>query len=271
MNAETQEVLTSLYSYIRNYALSDSQSFIRNLRVIKSNTDLEWFNCALIAQQKRIGAEHAVVVNTIEGWEYIMEIEGLKIRNDSIKPLCLLSPVYFEEENYLTFNLLDVYYLDDFEPISNRSYTRMSAIGQVLQEYKKEYPSLLHLLKEGWQETFLQKYLMLFDFYRKAEKNMQTFYMQSLKMVFGKELHIKGDKIVSIPDLKKNDALSVYKNLHECIVSFHIAYASYLSALCSIDRQILLEPEVKTKQSPGYQRILAMSGEINKGEREESL
>ena len=271
MNAETQEVLNSLYSYIRNYVFNDSGAFIRNIRTIKSNTDLEWFNCASIAQQKRSGNENAVVVNTIAGWEYIMEEEEMHLVDEMIKPIPLLSPTYFEEENYITFDLIDTYYLSDFMPVSNRSYTRLSAIGKVIKNYDKEYIHLLNLLKEGWQIVFIQHYLELFDFFKNSDEQTKTFYAQTLTIVFGKELHITGDKTISMPSLKEKDVIQVYKNVYEIIVSFHIAYSNYLQALNRIDRNILIEPEIQKKQSIGYQKIISFVDAKSPSEREEIL
>ena len=43
------EYIDNIYRYIHDDVFKNKDVLMRNLRVFKYNTDLEWFNCCLIA------------------------------------------------------------------------------------------------------------------------------------------------------------------------------------------------------------------------------
>lgn len=50
MNHETRAIIDKVYEHIEKTPFSSVEEMKRDLEVMKHNTDLEWFNCALIAQ-----------------------------------------------------------------------------------------------------------------------------------------------------------------------------------------------------------------------------
>lgn len=267
MNAETTDTIKNIYSYIQNYFLSNQIVFSRNLKVMKFNTDLEWFNCASIAVNIRNGAYEQVIVNTIEGWESVLESEHeLSLIESDIKGIPLLNPCYSEEDDYLTFDILDTYYLMDFKIDFNLKYKRKSAISIVLENYK-EYLSMLNLLKDGWQDIFLNNYLKLFEFYYLADEPLKRFYLETLRLVFAEELHIKDDTFHKLEN-EEYDLITIYRNVHELITSFHVAYKTYLNSLEKVYREIGIELEqIAITHSNVYERIKQLSGQQQELER----
>ena len=49
MEENIKKILDQIREHIINCAFKDKSIFIRNIKVMKFNTELEWFNCALIA------------------------------------------------------------------------------------------------------------------------------------------------------------------------------------------------------------------------------
>ena len=63
MEENIKKILDQIREHIINCAFKDKSIFIRNIKVMKFNTELEWFNCALIAMDCR--PSNRFIVNTL--------------------------------------------------------------------------------------------------------------------------------------------------------------------------------------------------------------
>lgn len=235
MQDEVKKTIAEISEYIDS-VFKNKDVLMRNVRAMKFNADLEWFNCAIIA--KKQNKSNMVVVNTIYNWEYILENEdGLELY-DGKKPVRLLKPVYSSSNNTLSFEFIDTYYLDDFKNIKNVKYKKLSAVDTVIADHKN-FLELQHILKNGWQDIFIESYLKQFDFYYLASEELKTFYHELLTFIFGEELVLDSPKSVGALNEKSiPNKIAIYKHMHELISCFHIAYKSYLDELDTLYREI---------------------------------
>lgn len=257
MNDEVKKMIDGIYEYIRNDVFSDPQLLMHNMKVIKFNPNLEWFNCAMIASQHR--NDYSVFVNTLERWELICELEEnqqLELVH-SRKPVKLFYPFYNEEENLFDFSLLETWFLKDFTNTYNVSYFKKSSISIVIEKYQ-DYSKMIGLLNKTWQNTFLQCYLELFDFYYSANEDLRKFYFQILLYTFGEELRITELEPFVLYENLKLDKLYIYKNLHDLISSFHLALDVYLSNVSKLYHDLSIELQIGNEDSALFRDMAGM-------------
>ena len=113
MEENIKKILDQIQQHIINCAFKDKSFFIRNIKVMKFNTELEWFNCALIAMDCR--PSNRFIVNTLQRWDYILGTDDENKPFLNAKPVKLLKPVYEKDNNTFYFDLIDTYYLDELE------------------------------------------------------------------------------------------------------------------------------------------------------------
>ncbi len=224
--------INDIYKYIREEAFNSSNELKRNLKVFKYNSELEWFNCCLIAKQKK----DLFAVNTMKRWESLVGEKDLKLKESS-SFLQLLKPSFNQEKNNLDFIPLDTCFLSDIEN-EYLVYTKSTSIMETIYKYDS-YEEYLKLLKEDWQTTYLECYLKLFDFYYVANEELKDFYMQALRYTFSEQLDMKRNEDLFVLDENPIDKLYIYRNIHNLIVSFHIVYKAYLERLSDIYLVIL--------------------------------
>lgn len=230
MNENVVKLIKQIHEYIVGSAFKTESIFVRNIRVMKFNTDLEWFNCALIAMNFQ--ASNRVIVNTLQGWDAILEFEEENKPVLNISPVHLLKPVYDNINHTFHFDLIDTYYIDQIDGFMHNkvNYVRDSSIERVIKK-KENYDKLLKVLKYGWQDVFVESYLKLFDFYHFSNNEKRLFYKNLLMYVFGEELRIVNPHTLSSLKIEDDNKLTVYKHMHELISCFHIAFQSYLDDL----------------------------------------
>lgn len=230
MNENVIEIIKQIHEYIEDSAFKTEGVFVRNIRVMKFNTDLEWFNCALIAMNFQ--PSNRVIVNTLQGWDSILEFEEENKPMLNSPPVRLLKPVYDSVKHTLHFDLIDTYYIDQIDGFMHNkvNYVRDSSIERVIKK-KENYDTLLKVLKYGWQDIFVESYLKLFDFYHFSNNEKRLFYKNLLMYVFGEELRIVKPHTLSSLKIEDGKKLTVYKHMHEVISCFHIALQSYLDDL----------------------------------------
>lgn len=237
MEENIKKILDQIQQHIINCAFKDKSFFIRNIKVMKFNTELEWFNCALIAMDCR--SSNRFIVNTLQRWDYILGTDDENKPFLNAKPVKLLKPVYEKDNNTFYFDLIDTYYLDELEISKHKKvkYTRKSSIERVIDK-KKNYAEFERILKNGWQDIFIESYLKMFDFYHFSDKAKQMFYKNLILFVFGEELKIKTPHEFSSIKFKDEEKITVYRHLHELISCFHIAFQSYLDELEALQKEI---------------------------------
>lgn len=263
MDANVKRIIEKQYRYINDTVFSNTSEFLRNIKAMKFNTNLEWFNISIIASSPNKGG--SVVVNTVSGWESVLEVETqspLQLKDKNKHPVLLLEPSYDNESDHLTFIPLNTYYLDDFKIPKGIHYTRMSSIDLVIDN-NDNYDSICRILKNGWQDTFLKCYLQIFDFYYYSSEEVKNFYFFVLKFIFSEELHIS--EIGDVKELNscELDLLAIYRNIYELITSFHLAFNMYLEGLDIVYREIETLNLDKTVISHTYGNVKRMK----KGEK----
>ena len=135
--------------------------------------------------------------------------------------------------------MIDTYYIDELEISKHKKvkYTRKSSIERVIDK-KKNYAEFERILKNGWQDIFIESYLKMFDFYHFSDEAKKMFYKNLLLFVFGEELKIKNPQEFSSLKLKDDEKITVYRHLHELISCFHIAFQSYIDELDALQKEI---------------------------------
>lgn len=269
MKKDVVEIIDQLREYITNDVFKDEGTFVRNIRVVKFNTELEWFNCALIGMCNF--PSNRIVVNTLQGWDYVLGSEVLNKPLGNSSPVKLLKPVYDRDNNTLQFTLIDTYYIDQLEGFvyEKVKYVRESSIGRIIDK-KENYEDIKRILKNGWQDIFIESYLKLFDFYYLSNKERRSFYKNLLKYVFGEELGIETPQTLSSLKVEKEHKITLYKQLHELISCFHIAFQSYIDELDDLQKEIgVLTIEQPRLRSDAYQMMEKMSKGVSLKEQEE--
>lgn len=223
------EYIDNIYNYIRDDVFKDKDVLMRNLKTFKYNTDLEWFNCCLIAQKEN---ESSVNVNTLNRWNGLLGSETSLNLKESSEYLKLLKPKVDIENSTLDFETIDTCFLNDLDK-DGLSYFRRASIMDVVVDFEN-YDEMLKLLQEGWLNKFFECYLKLFDFFYVANDELKSFYIQILKYAFGYdfEREVK-EELISLED-NPIDKLYIYRNIHNLVVSFHIVFKAYLTKLNEI-------------------------------------
>ena len=220
------EYIDNIYRYIHDDVFKNKDVLMRNLRVFKYNTDLEWFNCCLIAKKDN---ETGFIVNTLKRWNDLLERNDSLELKESSKYIKLLKPKIDPERSCLEFETIDTCFLNDIKS-DGLTYFRRATIMDVVSEFEN-YDEMLKLLKEDWLKKFFECYLKLFDFYYVANEELKNFYMQILEFAFGYDFEVEIEEEMISLDNNPIDKLYIYRNIHNLVVSFHIVLKAYFIRL----------------------------------------
>lgn len=247
-------MIAERYTYL-DQVFKDVKTLTRNLKVMKFNTDHDWYNCSIISQfQSR--NENEVRVYSIKRWQEIFQ-ENLNI----IVPLSgqrvfLLEPIFDEEDCLLNFKPKEFYYSSYLSNNQKKVYRCKSQAQAAMEEYSLKKNA--SLLKKGWQEQLLDDYLNKYSFYVEADEQMKEFYRNIMLYTFGSNLLIETRRIkLKIPESKDN--LSVYRNIHQLITNFHIAFKTFLSLLDENHRELKDKGVIEDRPfRKGYERLKSL-------------
>lgn len=224
MKFEVKKEINDIERYINQGVFNQLNSFIRNLTTMKYNTDLEWFNCAIIAKESK---DDEVIVKTKEQWAVYYESDRELEESGDNHPINLLFPYFDEREDMITFKLQKTYFRRAFIINHNYKFYVFSSIERVIKEY--DYMKLRQQLKENWEIKFIEQYLKKFQFYHESSEVERNFYKKILLITYGAALDVvvpeENRNIKEISDLSI-EPISLYKRIHSIITEFHL-YVEY--------------------------------------------
>lgn len=251
------EMIAERYQYIENNVFDDVNQLSRNLKVMKYNTDHDWYNCSIISQYEGKDESEVRVYNLYKWREIFEENMNICVPRPG-KRVFLLIPVFYEDEEQGTLNLRfdseEFYYLSALSNNANKTYLCKSQAEVAMEKYELTKKS--SILKKGWQERLLEDYLNKYQFYKNAKDQTKEFYRSIMLYTFGSNLLIETHKIgLKYPEYEK-DKITIYRNIHQLITSFHIAFKTFLALLNENHRELQEKGLVEDRAfRNGYERL----------------
>ncbi|WP_290452005.1 hypothetical protein [Faecalibaculum rodentium] len=237
MNHETRAVIDKVYEHIEKKSFSSVQKMKRDLEVMKYNTDLEWFNCALIAQAELI--HNPVFAFPFHVWEQIFPDANIQPSDPpGDGQIMLLVPRFYITSCSLDFDLIPAFFQDALS-IRNLQYSRASKAEYNAKKYHLKRYKLV--LPKNWQRKLVNLYLEKMPFYDSKHTSEASFYRTVLLLCFHQELMMD-----DVPDLKldvipPSRRIEVYQNIHLAISQFHKAVSQYGRKKVAVEGEKLLE------------------------------
>ncbi len=205
------ECLTARFDALSD-VFYDPDRLIRHLSVMKYNTQLEWFNLALIADNEYAAENGFRLVLSEEEWkanEISFPLKG--------KGIPLLFPLL--QGNKLSWVLRNLYTVGDFgfeEPANENS------IPSILNTYESNgaIQDLYKVKGDSWPKECFQSYLKSREI--DTEGYWHSFLLAALELTWGSNLRIRSG--VRKKDLclktEKTDPLEMYHRLASVITGF---------------------------------------------------
>ena len=237
MQTKIVEWIDLVNKYVKEKAFKDDESITKFLYTMKHNTSLEWFNCARIADVAK-DKEDELMVQSLHGWEKVLgtslEDELEKLAHYKIN---LIAPVFTYDPYEFEWELVEVYPKFDVDGVTKTIIHRSTSIQNVLSHNKFE--EILPYLHDTWTDKSFEKYLFHFPFYHDANDELKQFYKTILFLTFGKDLKVKDQyKTLNISCIKTIDPLILFKNIHECVTTFHVYMNQFLKRFESSKEQL---------------------------------
>lgn len=264
MRTNIIEWIDLVNKYVNNKAFQNDRSITKFLYIMKNNTSLEWFNCARIADVVKDG-EDELMVQSLQGWEKVLDA-SLEEEIETLSPykIKLITPVFTYNPYEFEWELVEVYPKFIIDSITPTIIYRSTSIQNVLD--KRSFKEILPFLHETWMDKSFERYLIHFPYYHEANVELKEFYKTILFLAFGKDLKVKDEyKALNMNCIKTIDPVILFKNIHECITTFHIYMNQFLKRFESSKEQL--------KELGYLKENLTYNGleQIQKLERNESL
>lgn len=212
MKAECQILINELKSIPDVFG--DPQVLIRHLMVFRTNSQYEWFNCALIAQNERLKKANFSMVLSEEEWEqkfsYRQKLSGPGVQ--------LLWPIVIDDE--LSWKVRTLYSIFDYgqkEPYLEYDFMAILKAASLM-----DLDSIIEAQKPGWDLALIDDYLLINEFYLSAEEDLRQFFKCCLLVSWGSLLEIdqKVNKKYLSLSIENREPYRIYQDLFQLITGF---------------------------------------------------
>ncbi|WP_304862920.1 hypothetical protein [Faecalibaculum rodentium] len=223
MNHETRAIIDKVYEHIEKTPFSSVEEMKRDLEVMKHNTDLEWFNCALIAQAKL--RNDPVFAFPLHVWAQTFPKENIQPSDPpGDGQIMLLVPRFYITSCSLDFDLIPVFFQDALS-VRNLQFSRASKAEYNVRKYRMKW--LKPFLPKNWQRKLVSQYLNQLPFYDPGQHSEASFYRDILLFCFQQELMINTAPDLKLGTIPPSKRVEVYQNIHLAVSEFHKAVSQY--------------------------------------------
>lgn len=204
------ECLTANFDGLKS-VFNDPDRLLRHLSVMKYNTQLEWFNLALIAENEFASENGFRLVLSEDQWK----ANGISfpLKGEGIP---LLFPML--QGNKLSWTIRNLYTVGDFgfeEPANENS------IPSILNTHESigAIQELCKIKGDGWQKACFLSYLKSIGL---NGENWHNYLLAALELTWGSNLRLRSG--VRKKDLclkvEKEDPLEMYQQLASVVIGF---------------------------------------------------